>query len=172
MTDSLETTPWYTEGPDMRSVPPGQAPKSTYLIGSGDVPLRVFLRRSAWDKIADFTVDAHRPKGGILVGRVAADDAGRFVIIEGAIPAHEAAATGDSITFTERTWHELEEKIKRTFPGMLVVGWFHAHPGTGVALSSYDRVAARRFFSQWWQLTYVIDQVRHRQALYNWGEAS
>lgn len=170
MTDSVEKTPWYKQGPNEQSVPPGEAPGSTYLIGSADVALRVFLRRSAWNTIADFTADTHRPRGGILVGRIAADDVGPFIVIEGAIPAHTARPTGDGIAFAKQTWRELEQAKQSAFPDLLVVGWFHAHPGTGVALSGYDRLNAHRFFSEWWQLTYVIDQVRHRQAVYCWRE--
>src|SRR5690625_209524 len=168
MTDS-RTIPWYRRGPGVDSLPHGHVPSPHDLIGSADVPLRVFLRRRAWDDIEQFasTTDDEE-RGGILVGRPYEDDAGAFVVVEGVIPAHKARPTVGGVTFTQQAWDDMETTMRYAFPSQLVVGWFHTHPDHGVFLSGYDRFTAHRFFPEWWQVTYVIDPIRQRQGLFCW----
>lgn len=171
MTEKNSTVPWYRRGPHPDSLPSRHIPTPHHLIGAPDVPLRVFLRRSAWDDIEEFAAAGDgEERGGILVGRPYTDDDGPFIVIEGAIPAHNARPTVGGVTFTQQAWDDLETTMRARFSSELVVGWFHTHPGYGVFLSGYDRFTAHRFFPEWWQLTYVIDPLRQRQGLFHWRD--
>lgn len=171
MTDTNESLPWYRRGPHEDALPRRAVPEPHYLVGSEQVPLRVFLRRGAWDVIEAFAAGPGADeRGGILVGRPYEDDAGPFVIIEGAVPAYAAHPTSGGLTFTQQAWDDMEATVRERFPSDNVVGWFHTHADSGVSLSGYDRFTAHRFFPEWWQLTYVIDPIRQRQGVYFWHD--
>nr|MBO2471166.1 hypothetical protein [Bacillota bacterium] len=169
MRHEADDKPWYRRGPTPQTAPRAEPPGGLYLIGTADVPLRVFLQRRAWDAIA--AEDAERgPWGGLLIGGVYADEEGPFVVIEGALAAPADPAGGTDFRFDPLALDELEATVGSRFPGRLIVGWFHAHPGRGAGLSPLDRIVARRYFPEWWQLTYVIDPIGQRQALYYWQD--
>lgn len=192
MTEHHEETPWYRRGPRADTLPRRSEPRPRHLIGSDRVPLRVFLRRSAWDAIGAFgpgaplgavpdatddPEDLHdvggAERGGLLVGRPYADDNGPFIVIEGVIPADDAGDEPKGSPDDDRArhrWEALEELMRSRFPSEAVVGWFVVRSGQGVHLSADHRFTARRFFPEWWQLTYIIDPVRERQALFSWRD--
>lgn len=167
-----QTIPWYERGPAPSEVPPGTVPTDAYLIGSADVPLRVFLRRRAWEQMRDLA-DAlpNRLQGGLWTGHVLSDGQ-PFITVENIIPAHRATTTGAGITFTESAWDEMRAIHERMRPDEIVVGWFRTHQSRGPLLTGYDRFTARRFFRGWWQATYVLDTLHNRQGLYVWDASA
>lgn len=168
MSDATNGKPWYRLGPAMHEAPQATPPRPLHLIGVADVPLRVFLRRAAWDAIEAAEADGRCQ--GLLLGSVSADANGPFVVIEDAVAVPAAADSDGDFLFAAWDLDELEEPVRARRPRLLVVGWFQARPGAGAALTPADRVASRRYFPEWWQLTYIIDPVRRRQALYCWQD--
>lgn len=171
MTDTNQARPWYRRGPHHDALPRRPVPEPNYLVGSDRVPVRVFLRRSAWDEIEAFAAGPDNDeRGGLLVGHPYADDSGPYIIIEGAVPAHAVLSDPGGLTFTQQAWDDMESRVNERFPTEFVVGWFHTRPDAGTSLTGFDRFTAHRYFPEWWQLTYIIDPVRQRQRIYMWHE--
>lgn len=203
MTDD-KTSAWYRRPPDLSALPREPIPQPHTLIGSDAVPLRVFLRHSAWQDLQtlfdeDATVDTssqsdatpeyefdeahnraseddsapeHDPgvpqRAGILLGNVYEDEQGPYVTIEGALPAPHIRSTSGGLIFTRRTWATLLPVCREHFAEQIVVGSFRVRHNEGTNLSDYDRYVTRRFFPDWWQVTYIIDPSHQRQALFHW----
>lgn len=205
MTDG-KTSAWYRRPPDLSALPREPIPRPHTLIGSDTVPLRVFLRHSAWQDLQtlfdeDTNVDTssqadatpgydfdeaddgageddstpeHDPgvpqQAGILLGNVYEDEQGPYVIIEGALPAPYIRSTAGGPIFTGQTWAALLPVCTEHFADQIVVGSFRVRHDQGTNLSDYDRYVTRRFFPDWWQVTYIIDPSRQRQALFHWQD--
>lgn len=172
---------WYRRGPDEVGLRREPVPAPHTLIGSTDVPLRVFLRHEAWrDLQALFQRPAdeeHAPlteEAGILLGTVQEDEAGPYVVIDGALRASHLRLTASGITFTKETWVDLQEEYERHFVDRYVVGSFRVrHEDTTsdtTSLSEYDRYVTRRYFPDWWQVTYIVAPGAARQAMYYWHD--
>lgn len=188
MTDQLRETPWYRRGPGRDQWLRRPMPGPLHLIGSGQASLRVVLRRSAWDDIEGLHAAGPPPaphaaparpaasggpgapeRAGLLAGRPCVDDRGPFILIEGVVPAPGVYDPDSGFPPSPAAWDELEAAMRRRFPAETVVGWFIVRPGRGAALTDRDRSAARRFFPEPWHITYVIDPVREKQALFHWS---
>ncbi|OUM98230.1 MAG: hypothetical protein BAA04_07125 [Firmicutes bacterium ZCTH02-B6] len=164
--------PWHRRGPRQDTLPPGRAPSRARLVGRDRVPLRVFLRRTAWDAI-DELVAAHVPpgeSGGLLLGRAYRDDEGPFILVEHALAASHASPVLAPFRFGQQDWDLFRAQWRKMGAKHLVVGWFHTHPGYGARPTTYDRLLAERHFPEWWQLTYIIDPVQLRQGMFYWQD--
>jgi proteasome lid subunit RPN8/RPN11 len=97
-----------------------------------------------------------REVGGVLVGTVHRDD-DAFVLAVGAIPAKYAGEARANLTFTQASWQYVLAEQQQQFPGTVMVGWYHTHPGYGLFLSEQDLYIHRSFFSLPFQLAIVVD---------------
>ena len=70
--------------------------------------------------------------------------------------------------FTHATWAAMTRRAEEDYPGELVVGWQHTHPGLGVFLSAYDLFIHRHFFSQPWQIALVVDPRARQCGFFQW----
>lgn len=98
--------------------------------------------------------------GGFLLGSV--DDT--EVRVAAIKPALAATSAQTHLTFTHEAWAEVLEVMDTEFPGLVIVGWYHSHPGFGCFLSDYDVFIQQNFFSGEGQHALVIDPVAGR-----WG---
>jgi proteasome lid subunit RPN8/RPN11 len=104
--------------------------------------------------------------GGVLVGDIDGETGDVFVLA--AIPAHRATSAVASLTFTHEAWDEVNEIMSRDFEGLRMVGWYHSHPRFGIFLSEYDVFIQKNFFSEEWQVAYVVDPVSHTSGVFGW----
>jgi len=104
--------------------------------------------------------------GGVLVGDIEGETGDVFVLA--AIPAHRATSAVASLTFTHEAWDDVNEIMSRDFEGLRMVGWYHSHPRFGIFLSEYDVFIHKNFFSEEWQLAYVVDPVSHTSGVFGW----
>lgn len=100
--------------------------------------------------------------GGVLVGRVDASG----VTVCAAVAAREARGTARSFTFDPPAWTAVTDELSRRYPDLVVVGWYHSHPGLGVHLSEHDRFLCSTFFPEAWQVAWVLDPRRGESGLY------
>jgi len=114
-----------------------------------------------------FERDLRREQGGFLLGGLHQDRT-VYVEVRGFLPATAAESRATSLTFTHATWAAMNRRAEEEYPGELVLGWVHTHPGLGVFLSSYDLFIHRHFFSQPWQIAMVIDPRRDELGLFQW----
>lgn len=97
--------------------------------------------------------------GGVLLGAFYRGDEGSFVEVTDNIEAAAAKATGVSLTFTHETWEMMHaEQVKRD-PSLMIVGWYHTHPGLGVFVSNEDQFIHTSYFGEPWQVALVADPV-------------
>lgn len=104
--------------------------------------------------------------GGILVGHFG--DGGPVVVAS--VPAHKATSESANVTFTHEVWEEVLPAIDRDYPGEVVVGWYHSHPGFGVFLSEYDKFIQTNFFADPQMEALVIDPLRGEGGWFEWNE--
>lgn len=102
--------------------------------------------------------------GGVLLGDVyrsntrGADDFPiDFIEIRESIIARNTAASSGSLTFTPRSWADINLVRDRFYQQERFVGWYHTHPGHGVFLSGHDLNIHNNFFSQEFNLALVIE---------------
>lgn len=104
-----------------------------------------------------------RKVGGILLGR-ALDDATR---VDAALPARQTDEYAGEIAFPPPVWEDAYAKLD-DHPGSTIVGWYHSHPGAGVALSDYDRRLHKVLFGEPFSVALVVDPVAERMAWFGW----
>jgi proteasome lid subunit RPN8/RPN11 len=123
-----------------------------------DVPLRVALERAAYAEVvahAKESLDAEIC--GVLVGTDCVDDDGPFVHAQAAIRGAKAKEGSAHVTFTQNTWNNIHETIEKEYPKLQIVGWYHSHPGFGVAFSEMDIFIQKNFFPGATQIAMVTD---------------
>jgi proteasome lid subunit RPN8/RPN11 len=110
--------------------------------------------------------DISREHGGVLVGLPFIDtETGRvFVDIRAAIPAMNSEGSPTSMQFNPDAWDYISGLIEESFPGHMIVGWFHSHPGLGVYMSGTDQATQRSFYPHPWNLALVVDPLAHNSA--------
>jgi proteasome lid subunit RPN8/RPN11 len=141
---------WKDRGRPVRRVFPG--PRGAL------VPLRVALSRRAY---ADVTAHARESLDqevcGVFAGAFCEDDEGTFVEVEAALRGVSARQGRGHVTFTQETWNAVHGALERDHPGLLIVGWYHTHPGFGVEFSEMDVFIQRNFFPGPSQVALVMD---------------
>jgi len=110
--------------------------------------------------------DTQHESGGVLVGTYEAAT-GR-IQVTGAIPARKAIGSITSLTFTHDSWDEINEVKDEKYPNDVILGWYHSHPHFGVFLSEYDSFIQKNFFSEAWQIAYVIDPLLGTCGFFGW----
>jgi proteasome lid subunit RPN8/RPN11 len=104
-----------------------------------------------------------RKVGGILLGRPI-DDVTR---VDAALPARQTDEYAGEIAFPPPVWEEAYAKLDE-HPGSTIVGWYHSHPGSGVAMSDYDRRLHKVLFGEPFSVALVLDPVAERMAWFGW----
>ena len=146
----------------------GERPAVTCFLGRQvDVAnARLYLHAEAGRVLLHHALSAtDREVGGILVGTVHRDR-GEFVLATGAIPAKYSQESRAHLTFTHACWQYMLAEQERRFPGTVVVGWYHTHPGYGLFLSGQDLYIHRGFFTLPHQVAVVVDPLAGALALF------
>lgn len=60
----------------------------------------------------------------------------------------------------------MADRLEERHPERAAVGWFHSHPGLGVAPSGKDVFLHTRFFPEEWQVALIADPGNGDAALY------
>jgi proteasome lid subunit RPN8/RPN11 len=130
-------------------------------------PPEVVITEAVRDQIeAHVSGDTSVERGGVLVGTV--DRSTGRVTVSGAVPATTAVGQVASLTFTHETWDEVDREMAAHFGDLEIIGWYHSHPRFGIFLSSHDLFIHENFFSQPWQIAYVVDPIGHNSGFFGW----
>jgi len=144
------------------TMPIGELP----LIPGGAVKL-FFAENVYWDIVKQARRAApaeqqrryHKETGGILVGSFRRTFQGDyFVFVDGCEPMEDGTLTTFSIS--RQQFATALPQMRARWPGMLVVGIYHSHPGHGVYHSELDRRALGKeggVLVEPWQFSLVID---------------
>lgn len=168
--DSLDDLEIQIEPPRVIKPKRLERPKYGRWLGKREtrLPTVAYFNASA---IADVwrhsTSVTDREVGGILVGKVF-DHGGLYGIVEGSIIARKATERGASLTFTHESWVEMLKDLDELFPGRVVLGWYHTHPGYGIFLSSMDTHIHSGFFQRPYQVALVIEPIQGKIGMFQW----
>lgn len=126
--------------------------------------VRARLADAARDAIErDLCVDLLRERGGFLVGTVERLGEGRLLVdVRAAIPAEGADGGSSWWQLTPQAWDHASRILEMRYPDLLIVGWYHSHPGLGCFFSGTDRETQRHVFPNPWNLAAVGDPVAAR----------
>ena len=153
--------------------PPGQR-RGTVIIDPGIVnsPLPVYIDGhvlKAMKKYArsggDYEV------GGFLLGGYHYFHGHRYIDITAQVAALKAQSARTHLTFSNDAQREFHAVAAKRYPDLLVLGWYHTHPGYGVFLSEHDMFVQRSFFASEHHVAVVIDpqQVKRDQVgVFTW----
>jgi hypothetical protein len=130
--------------------------------------------------------------GGIFVGHLYRDPKVREVYAEvtGLIPAYHARGESNRLTFTARTWTEVQSTLELRGRDEIMLGWWHSHPvhrwckdcpierRRNCALASdffseHDRALHRAVFPGAYTFALVISGIasdEHTESFFGWRE--
>lgn len=134
--------------------------------GSLHEPLRVaFTSQAHADVLAHAQEDLDRELCGVLLGTVCQDSHGVWVSAEVALRGETDKQGGTHVTYTQKTWEKIYEIKEQQYPQLLILGWYHTHPGFGVQFSEMDLFIQRNFFAGETQFALVVDPLSGDEAL-------
>ena len=149
----------------VRDVPATGTFGAPFRSGASASQVRAHVAASARDAIErDLCIDLTRERGGFLVGTVERLGDGRLVVdVRAAIPADGAEGGSSWWQLTPQAWDHASRILETRHPGLLIVGWYHSHPGIGCFFSHTDRETQRHVFPNPWNLAAVADPVAPRR---------
>ncbi len=105
-------------------------------------------------------------QGGLLVGQAFAHPStGQVAHVR--VTASAAAEASEGTAFSLRMGTEIWRAAQSLLaPGLLIVGWYHSHPGLTAFFSDTDRQTQRAFFHHPYSVGWVIDPLRGEEALF------
>ena len=106
--------------------------------------------------------------GGVLLGKAYAHQAGTYVEVMAAVPAHSDQHGPVHFTFTADAWAQITADREQHYPELQIIGWFHTHPDLGVFYSSDDIVVHSVAFAMPWHIGLVLDPIRRECGLFGW----
>ena len=162
----MDQTPQPLPEPSQEAPADGE-PADFFQVGTDEAStFRVYLRYPLFRALDDFALkDTSREQAGLLLGRI--PEKGDWVQVDEAL---DVGIDEGCSRFTERAWQRARRVARHRYPNLQVVGWFHTHPGTGVDLSAEEVTVHRRFFTEPWQVVYVVDPVLHERNFHTWLE--
>jgi proteasome lid subunit RPN8/RPN11 len=162
-------------GPEPSALPPPGVRPGTHLVESGrrlSPGLGVYIERGALDAMVqraeradDFEV------GGFLLGGYHGHEGRPYVDVTTQVPALKAASARAHLTFSNEAMREFHETHAERYPGTLVLGWYHTHPGYGLFLSADDTFIQSSFYAGDHHIAVVIDPhagPRERVGVFVW----
>jgi proteasome lid subunit RPN8/RPN11 len=115
-----------------------------------------------------------REVAGVMLGpRPEKQPDGRYIVhVTDMIIAKHTKMAGASVTYTPETWRYLNDQLEKMYPDgdIVMVGWYHTHPGFGIFLSNMDLFIHTNFFTQKWHIAYVLDPVGFRSGFFSWDK--
>ena len=128
----------------------------------------IYILQSVYKKIQNFTANKTvNESGGVLIGHTVEELGKTNIFIEGFIEGKYCEGTPTTLTFTHQTWDHIHKEMKK-YPKDKIVGWIHTHPNFGIFLSEYDKFIHENFFSEDYQVAYVVDPIQKIEGFYFW----
>jgi proteasome lid subunit RPN8/RPN11 len=131
------------------------------------------------DELALRATQAHamsspdREVAGVLLGPPPEKQPdGRYVVhVIDSIIAKHTVMHGASVTYTPESWRYMNDKLAERYPDetVVMVGWYHTHPGFGIFLSGMDQFIHQNFFTQIWHIALVLDPLAKKSGLFCWN---
>jgi proteasome lid subunit RPN8/RPN11 len=93
---------------------------------------------------------------GFLIGTLFRDpEAGvLYAVIDKTLRLNQAIYGDKTEVVVARLWDRMQEQLARTAGRLL--GWYHSHPGQGLALTTHDVETHVKFFPEPWQVAILV----------------
>ena len=155
--------------PDTAQIALGELRIAPFPVECDWDPLRVHIAREPYEAIIAHCGESdHVELCGVLVGEVAKDELGPFLMVSHTIRGEQADSEATQVTFTQETWAHIHRVMDSKHEGRAIVGWYHTHPGFGVFLSERDVFIHRHFFNLPWQIALVVDPQSGDEGVFTW----
>lgn len=129
----------------------------------------IYISQQVYREIHKFTQNkTTNESGGVLIGSIIEEFGKTNIVIKAFIEAKYCEATPTTLKFTHKTWEYCHKEMERKYPGEKIVGWIHTHPDFGIFLSEYDKFIHENFFSEDYQIAYVVDPIQNIEGFYFW----
>lgn len=150
--------------------PENMLPQNILPVGERvDADKNIYISQDAYKEIQKFTKNKTTVEsGGMLVGTIIEEFGKTNIIISGFVEAKYCDATPTTLKFTHETWKYVHKEIEKKHKGKKIVGWIHTHPDFGIFLSEYDKFIHQNFFSEEYQVAYVVDPIQSIEGFYFW----
>lgn len=158
---------------DIGNLPFSKIPKDAHLVGKkAKDGLEIFIENEVVKFIDEFaTTDTSRELGGILIGNAYRYREKPFILISGAIEAKYSESSKTTMKFTHKSWEYIYSVKDAKYPNKKIIGWFHTHPTFGIFLSDYDKFIHKNFFSEPYQVAYVVDPINKQNGFFQWEDS-
>lgn len=102
-------------------------PRNVRQIGKGNENKKIYVEDYVMTYIGRiWEVPKAEPSIGILLGTIRRAEGGTYLFISGAITIENIVQSGKDIIFSDETWTEIYETIKKYFNNLEIMGWFLA----------------------------------------------
>lgn len=129
----------------------------------------IYISQAVYKEIHKFTKNkTTNESGGMLIGTIIEEFNKTNIVISGFVEAKFCEATPTTLKFTHETWEFVHKEIEKKHKGKKIVGWIHTHPDFGIFLSEYDKFIHQNFFSEAYQVAYVVDPIQNIEGFYFW----
>ena len=152
------------------STPENALPQNILLVGEHvEENKNIYISQPTYKAIHKFTRNkTTNESGGMLVGSIIEEFGKTNIVISGFIEAKYTEATPTTLTFTHETWEYVHSVMDKKYPDAKILGWIHTHPDFGIFLSEYDMFIQQNFFSEDYQIAYVVDPIQEIEGFYFW----
>lgn len=154
----------------MQKAPDNLLPQNILPVGERvEEDKNIYISQAVYRQIRKFTKNkTTNESGGMLVGTVIEEFGKTNIVISGFVEAKACEATPTTLKFTHETWDYVHRQIDKKHKGKKIVGWIHTHPDFGIFLSEYDKFIHQNFFSEAYQVAYVVDPIQKIEGFYFW----
>lgn len=151
-------------------LPENMLPQNILPIGERvEENKNIYISQAIYKEIHKFTKNkTTNESGGMLVGTIIEEFGKTNIVISGFVEARFCEATPTTLKFTHETWEYVHKEIEKKHKGKKIVGWIHTHPDFGIFLSEYDKFIHQNFFSEVYQVAYVVDPIQNIEGFYFW----
>jgi proteasome lid subunit RPN8/RPN11 len=125
--------------------PSGRAPYPVFFQQEAVVALQDHLKASPQEAIFGFLVGTvfRDPETGVL-----------YAVIDKTLRLNQAVYGDKTEVVVARLWDRMQEQLARASGRLL--GWYHSHPGQGLALTTHDVETHVKFFTEPWQVAVLV----------------
>lgn len=154
----------------VNDLPENMLPQNILPVGERvEENKNIYIAQDVYKQIHKFTKNkTTNESGGVLIGSIIEEFGKTNIVISGFVEAKFCEATPTTLKFTHDTWEYVHKEIDKKHKGKKIVGWIHTHPDFGIFLSEYDKFIHQNFFSEAYQVAYVVDPVQNIEGFYFW----
>jgi len=141
----------------------------TWLRRDGLGP-RVYIAESLVAVVsAHLEHDTSREHGGFLLGKIVhpeGDDQATESVVRDCVACPMASGSLHHLTLGPECWQKVYRYEKASDRQLMIVGWYHSHPGMPLRPSARDEFIQRHFFAEPWQLAWICDPLAGTHEFY------